>query len=85
MFFGVHNMTPEERLEVHCRYSVVSDALMWSVGKPPAAIKAAMKMIGIPGGLPREHVLPLTRAEENYLRNILTEAGILEGEIAKRA
>ena len=85
MFFGVHHMTPEERLEVHCRYSAVSDALMWSVGKPPAAIKTAMKMIGVPGGQPREHVLPLTRAEENYLRNILTEAGILEGEIAKRA
>lgn len=85
MFFGVHDMTPAERMNVHCRYGAVSDALMWTVGKPPAAIKAALKMVGVPSGLPREHVQPLTGAEENLLRGILIEAGILEGEIAKRA
>ena len=47
LFFGVHEMSPQERMDLHCRYGMVSDALMWSVGLPPAGIKAAMKMIGV--------------------------------------
>lgn len=85
MFFDVHTMTPAERMDVHCRYGMVSDALMWSVGKPPAGIKGAMKMLGLPGGEPREHIAPLTADEEKRLRLILIEAGCLEGPVAKRA
>ena len=85
LFFGVHDMDPADRMALHCRYGVVSDALMWSIGKPPAAIKAAMTMIGLPGGLPREHVRPLTPQEETQLRAVLTDAGLLDGAIARRA
>ena len=55
------------------------------VGKPPAGIKGAMKMLGLPGGEPREHIAPLTADEEKRLRLILIEAGCLEGPVAKRA
>jgi dihydrodipicolinate synthase/N-acetylneuraminate lyase len=72
-------------MDVHCRYGMVSDALMWNVGKPPAGIKGAMKMLGLPGGEPREHIKPLTQAEQKLLRRILIEAGCLEGPVAKRA
>lgn len=85
MFFDIHNMDPERRMDVHCRYGMVSDALMWNIGKPPAGIKAAMKMLGLPGGEPREHIMPLTLTEQRQLRRILIEAGCLEGPIARRA
>ena len=85
MFFDVHTMMPAQRMDVHCRYGMVSDALMWNVGKPPAGIKGAMKMLGLPGGEPREHINPLTPAEQKLLRRILIEAGCLEGPVAKRA
>ncbi len=85
LFFGVHEMSPKARMDLHCRYGMVSDALMWSVGIPPAGIKAAMKMIGVPGGEPREHVKPLTGEETAQLRAILVEAGVLEGDLAKTA
>ena len=85
LFFGVHEMSPQERMDLHCRYGMVSDALMWSVGLPPAGIKAAMKMVGVPAGEPREHVKPLTREEWNRLQSILVEAGVLEADLAQIA
>ena len=85
LFFEVHDMSPPERMDLHCRYGMVSDALMWSIGKPPAGIKAAMTMLGLPGGIPREHIQPLTGEEERRLRDVLVGAGILEGPVAKRA
>ena len=42
-------------------------------------------MLGLPGGEPREHIKPLTPAEQKHLRLILIEAGCLEGPVAKRA
>ena len=85
LFFEVHTMSPAQRMELHSRYGVVSDALMWSIGKPPAAIKAAMNMLGLPGGVPREHVRPLTAQEDRQLSAVLIQAGILEDQARKRA
>lgn len=86
LFFEVHSMTPRERMDLHWRYGLVSDALMWKIGKPPAGIKAAMTMIGVYAGFPRDHIEPLTSAEERQLRDIFVKARVLAPErVAKRA
>jgi len=41
--------------------------------------------VGLPAGVPRDHVSPLTPAEEDTLRAILIRAGVLEGNLAKTA
>ena len=85
MFLEIHDMTPPERMDVHARYGIVSDALMWTIGKPPAGIKAAMNMLGVPGGVPRDHIEPLTRDENAQLRDVLLRAGVLDERIKKSA
>lgn len=86
MFMEVVSMGPKERMEAHYRYGLVSDALMWKIGKPPAGIKAAMNLIGIYAGVPRDHIDPLTPAEEAQLREVFVKARVLAPErIAKRA
>lgn len=85
MFLEVHDMTPPERMDVHARYGIVSDALMWTIGKPPAGIKAAMNILGVPGGVPRDHIEPLTRDEEARLRDVFERAGVLDERIKKSA
>ncbi|MGE4562231.1 MAG: dihydrodipicolinate synthase family protein [Rhodospirillales bacterium] len=84
-FFKVHEMSPSERLDLHARYNVLNDALINTLGTPPAGIKAALKILGLPAGVPRDHVVPLTTAEEERLRDVMIQAGVLEGSIAKPA
>ena len=55
---------------------------MHAQGLQPHHIAAEL---GLPGGEPREHIKPLTAAEQKLLRRILIEAGCLEGPVAKRA
>jgi 4-hydroxy-tetrahydrodipicolinate synthase len=84
-FLDVHDMTPAERFDLHYRYGLVNQALLHTVGKSPAGLKAAFNMIGLPAGVPRDHVSPLTPAEEDELRDVLIRAGVLEGSLAKTA
>ncbi len=63
----------------------MNQALLHTVGTPPAGLKAALNMIGLPAGVPRDHVSPLTPAEEGELRDVLIRAGVLEGSLAKTA
>ena len=82
-FLDIHNMTPAQRFDLHYRYGLVNQALLHTVGKPPAGLKAALNMIGLPAGVPRDHVSALTPAEEDELRAILIRVGILDGSVAR--
>lgn len=84
-FFKVHDMSPSERLDLHARYNILNDALLNTLGKPPAGIKAALNILGLPAGVPRDHVAPLTADEEARLRDVMIRSGVLEGQIAKSA
>ena len=78
--FEVHDMTPTERFALHCKYIEVTDAALYD-SVPPAGIKGALNLIGLPAGVPRDPVLPLTPAQEANLRAVLVKYGILEGEV----
>ena len=84
-FFKVHEMNPSERLDLHTRYNLLNDALINTLGTPPAGIKAALNILGLPAGVPRDHVVPLTADEEARLRDVMLRAGVFEGPIAKSA
>ena len=84
-FFEIHGMTPAARLDLHTRYGQVNAALMHALGKPPAPLKAAMTMLGVPAGVPRDHVSPLTPTEDEQLRDVLDRTGILESAVAMTA
>ncbi len=77
-FFKVHDMEPRERARLHKRYAAVNTAVLHEVGKPPAGIKAAMNLLGVPAGVPRDHVSPLTPAETQTLVRVLMEVGVLD-------
>jgi 4-hydroxy-tetrahydrodipicolinate synthase len=49
----------------------------FSVGTFPAAVKAALEILGRPGGPTRPPIKPLTAAERDQIRTILVEAGLL--------
>lgn len=51
--------------------------MLFGIGTWPAALKAALKAIGRPAGLPRLPVHPLGPQEEEKLKNTLRELGIL--------
>ncbi len=84
-FFKVHEMSPSERLDLHVRYNILNDAMINTLGTPPAGIKAALNILGLPAGVPRDHVMPLTAEEEAQLRDVMVRAGVLEGPVAKSA
>jgi 4-hydroxy-tetrahydrodipicolinate synthase len=48
-------------------------------GTSPADVKAAMNLLGRPGGFPRRPILPLTAAQERDLADHLEELGFLTG------
>ena len=77
-FLEIHDMTADARLDLHYRYGLVNDALLHSIGTPPAGLKAALNIIGLPAGVPRDHVSALTPAEEGRLRDAMARAGVLE-------
>jgi len=80
MFMEIHGKSPAEKMDIFCRYALVSDTLMWKLGKQPSGLKAALNMIGIPVGKPREHVDPFTPEQEIELRKALIAARILKDE-----
>ncbi|MDP6805715.1 MAG: dihydrodipicolinate synthase family protein [Rhodospirillales bacterium] len=71
----IHERTPAERLEIVRRYGAVAAAVA-RFGSPPAGMKAALAMLGVPAGVPREPVQPLAPADEEALRGELTRLGV---------
>lgn len=67
-------LTPELR-KLHFRLTRIYETLM-SLGTWPSALKAGHALIGQPGGLPRDPVLPLSDADTATLSAVMTEVGI---------
>lgn len=66
----------DETRTLHFALTRIYETLM-STGTWPAALKAALNMIGVPAGLTRDPVQPLTPDDESRLRSILREFGVL--------
>ncbi|MDR7555490.1 MAG: dihydrodipicolinate synthase family protein [Armatimonadota bacterium] len=56
---------------------IALDEAIHGVGTFPASLKAAMNLVGRPGGYPREPLLPLTAEEQQRLERVLTALGLL--------
>ena len=78
------SMPMEERRDLHVRITKIFEVLMWT-GTRPAAYKAAINMIGLPAGYPREPVQPLTREDEAKVRAVLAECGVFADSVPQRA
>lgn len=61
--------------DIHLKYFPLFKGLFFTTS--PSPVKAAMKMTGFPVGGLRLPLLPLTEKEEEYLRGILVEVGLL--------
>lgn len=67
---------PDERFAaLHHRLTGIYEILM-SLGTWPAAFKAALALVGMPAGVPRDPVLPLPPAAVERLRGRLLELGV---------
>jgi len=58
------------------------DALNRVNGTFPAPLKAAMNLVGRPGGYPRDPIQPLTAGQQQMLRGTLQELGLVEPPVA---
>jgi 4-hydroxy-tetrahydrodipicolinate synthase len=61
--------------DIHLKYFPLFKGLFFTTS--PSPVKAAMKMTGFPVGGLRLPLLPLTEKEEEYLRGILAEVGLI--------
>ena len=68
---------PEAR-DMHHSLTVVYETLM-GTGTWPAALKAGLNMIGVPAGVPREPVEPLSPKDSRKLQTVLDDLGLLTG------
>lgn len=59
--------------------TVLAGLNFFGTGTFPATVKAALDMLGRPGGYPREPLKPLTPAQRETIRALLVEAGLLDG------
>ena len=70
------NMVNEARaLQYRC--IVLDNAIHGDAGTFPASLKAAMNLMGRPGGYPREPLLEVTDAQKEYLKRVLKEIGLI--------
>ncbi|MDP6787434.1 MAG: dihydrodipicolinate synthase family protein [Rhodospirillales bacterium] len=76
-------MTTAERRHLHCTITDAFTAVQF-IGTRPAGIKAALVMLGLPAGLPREPVLALSPDDEARLRDALVRCGILDEAVPRR-
>ncbi len=67
-----------EQAALHYKLTVIYQALM-GMGTWPAALKAALNLLGLPAGVPRDPVLPLRDADLDKLRRVMGELGLLRG------
>lgn len=61
--------------DIHLKYFPLFKGLFFTTS--PSPVKAAMKMTGFPVGGLRLPLLPLTEKEEEYLREVLVEVGLI--------
>ena len=67
-----------EAAELHYKLTTIYQALM-ATGTWPAALKAALNLLGQPAGVPRDPVLPLSGAALDSLRAAMDRLGLLPG------
>lgn len=67
-----------EAKQLQYRCVALDEAIHGGVGTFPASLKAAMNMLGRPGGYPRPPLLPLTDEETARLKKVLAELGLLK-------
>jgi 4-hydroxy-tetrahydrodipicolinate synthase len=65
-----------EPRRLHIGLTTIYETLM-NTGTWPAALKAALTLLGLPAGVPREPVHPLTPEATQKLRQVITELGLL--------
>lgn len=73
----VHSGEFEEARQLQFKLYVLQTEGMFGNGTWPAQLKAAMNMLGKPGGYPREPILPITDEQEKRIRNTLDKLGLL--------
>ena len=71
-----HQAPGDERQSMHFALTRVYETLM-GTGTWPSALKASLNMIGVPAGLPREPVQPLSPADTAKLEAVLREVAVL--------
>jgi 4-hydroxy-tetrahydrodipicolinate synthase len=64
-----------ESARLHYRLTVLYEMLM-ATGTWPAALKAALTLIGLPAGIPRDPVSPATPQDMDRIRSVLDALGI---------
>ncbi|MEM8758737.1 MAG: dihydrodipicolinate synthase family protein [Pseudomonadota bacterium] len=75
---GLAGLTPgsEAYRTAHRQLAGIYETLM-GIGTWPAALKAALGLMGLPAGVPRDPVLPLGPEETNALRAAMARLGLL--------
>ena len=73
-----------EKREIHFAITDVFATLM-GVDTRPAALKAALNLLGRPAGFPREPVQRLSPQSEAVVREVLVRHGLLDKIGAQRA
>ena len=76
-------MSIEERLQWQVRMIEVFGTVL-GVGTRPSGYKAALNMMGLPAGFPRDPVEPVTAEEEASIRAVLIKNGILGSQAGGR-
>ena len=77
-------MSIEERLGWQSRLIAVFDTVL-NTGTRPSGYKAALNILDVPAGYPREPVEPLTPEGEARVRDVLVRCGILGSQAAARS
>jgi 4-hydroxy-tetrahydrodipicolinate synthase len=75
--YSLSKESPEEARALQYKCIALDGAIHGGVGTFPASLKAAMNMLGRPGGYPREPLLPLTDEETGRLERVLVTLGLL--------
>lgn len=65
-----------EYVAVHQKLTIIYETLM-STGTWPSSLKAGLKLIGLPAGIPRDPLLPLQGAALDRLSTVLDELDLL--------
>ncbi len=63
-------------VDAHQKLTIVYETLM-SVGTWPSALKAGLNLLGLPAGVPRDPVMPLSGASLERLRAVLGDLDLL--------
>lgn len=63
-------------VDAHQKLTIVYETLM-SVGTWPSALKAGLNLLGLPAGVPRDPVMPLSGASLERLRSVLGDLDLL--------